>query len=434
MIDEREAFFQNLEEIFHGLSPSEPTYLLRKRAWDLFVEMGLPNRKEEAFQYLPLRKLYEEKFSPCTAAVSQEEIIITEPFSGSSLIFVNGVFRKDLSLMHNLPENIVVLSLEEANAKFGAFLQNRFTKQCKEEKDPFAMLNLSLYTGGAFLYVPPNVDCQVPVQVVHYITGSRETAPFIAPRLHVFVGSLSRLDVVVSLQTKNTPHFWMNGFMDVAVEEGASFSLTNASKISESAWSFDAVRMSAKRDSRVKSINLTNGAKTVRQSYHVFLTGENAEVELKGLQLLKGKNQAHCHVIMQHEAPYCKSMQLFKSVLQDVSQSSFEGKIFVQKKAQKTEAYQLNNNLLLGEFALCNSKPNLEIFADDVKASHGATVGRLRDEELFYLKTRGISEEEAKSLLLFGFCQEIVQAIPHTFLQKDLLPFVQNSLKKSSYV
>jgi Fe-S cluster assembly protein SufD len=217
--------------------------------------------------------------------------------------------------------------------------------------------------------------------------------------------------------------------MDVSLDENAAFTHTQTVFGHIDHWFFDAFRATLKKHSRLQCHMATSGSKTVRHSYKVALNGENAEADLKGIWMLSGRRQSHVHVQMEHHAPECRSMQLFKGINADASQSSFEGKILVQPEAQRTQAYQLNNNMLLGEYALANSKPNLEIFADDVKASHGATVAKLDPSQLFYLKTRGLSEPLAKALLLQGFCREIIDAIPSDSLRNDILGFVEKTLK-----
>ncbi len=171
---------------------------------------------------------------------------------------------------------------------------------------------------------------------------------------------------------------------------------------------------------------------TVRTDYHVILAGENAEALLNGVWMLADKREAHIHIFIDHQAPQCRSYQLFKGVLNDFSRSSFEGKIMVRQAAQKTEAFQLNNNLLLNDHAHADSKPNLEIFADDVKASHGATVGQLDIEQLFYMKTRGFPEEEAKNLLIYGFAEQVIQMIPLESLRNSISERVARYIRKKN--
>ena len=208
---------------------------------------------------------------------------------------------------------------------------------------------------------------------------------------------------------------------DLSIDEDSHVQyIQSAFDISQDSWYFDACSASLKRNSTFKTVMATAGSTSVRHDYRISLTGENAEAKLNGIWMLSDNNESHTHVLMRHQAPYCRSMQFFKGAIDDVSRSSFEGKIFVEQIAQKTEAFQLNNNLILSDHAIANSKPNLEIFADDVKASHGATVGQLDAEQLFYLKTRGYSEQAAKNLLVYGFCKEVIDLIPIPSLQQKI--------------
>ena len=196
------------------------------------------------------------------------------------------------------------------------------------------------------------------------------------------------------------------------------------------AWHLDAFRATLKRDSYLKTVSVTEGGMTVRNDYRITLAGENAEALLNGIWMLSDKREAHANIFIDHQAPICRSFQLFKDVLTDFSRSSFEGKIMVRQAAQKTEAFQLNNNLLLNDHAHADSKPNLEIFADDVKASHGATFGQLDPDQLFYLKTRGFSDETAKNLLIYGFCEQVIELIPILSLRQEFSHLVRNYLRK----
>jgi Fe-S cluster assembly protein SufD len=183
-----------------------------------------------------------------------------------------------------------------------------------------------------------------------------------------------------------------------------------------------------KRSSRFEAWNVLSGGQLSRFSSRISLNGENGEALLQGIWMLNENHQAHTHVVMDHHAPHCHSLQKFKGVMADISQASFEGKILVRQPAQKTEAYQLNNNLILGDHAIAYSKPNLEIFADDVKASHGATVTQIDEEQLFYLNSRGIGSSDAKKLLVQGFCREIIDQIPFTSLREQGGRHVENCL------
>ena len=211
-----------------------------------------------------------------------------------------------------------------------------------------------------------------------------------------------------------------NDFLDVFLEEKASFSHVFSNENPCSSWGFSSFRATLKKESRLNSSFITFGSPGFRRDYFISLVGEGSEAHLKGLTVLGDRAQSHVNIHMDHSAPSCLSRQLFKNVLAAQSISSFTGKIYVSRAAQKTEAYQLNKNLLLSDQATANTKPNLEIFADDVKASHGATVSQLDEEQIFYLRTRGVSLPTARSLLTIGFCQEILDMVEIASLRLKL--------------
>jgi Fe-S cluster assembly protein SufD len=229
-----------------------------------------------------------------------------------------------------------------------------------------------------------------------------------------------------------TSGYFVNQVSEFVIDEGAHVHYTQVlCDEHPQAWHLDAVRATLKRDSTLKTVCVTEGSTTVRTDYKIALTGENAEALLNGVCMLSDKREAHAHIFMEHQAPFCRSFQLFKSVLNDFSRSSFEGKIMVRQAAQKTEAFQLNNNLVLNDHAHADSKPNLEIFADDVKASHGATVGQLDADQLFYMKTRGFSDAEAKNLLVYGFCEQVIEMIPLPSLREEISAKARKYLTKN---
>lgn len=401
-------FLDYLKEIFIESLPEEAFLRnLREKAW---LQCSLPDKSHESFQYVPLRELYAKSYPRSTLFVDEAKVrgAIYPECSESYLVFVNGHYYPDLS---KVPDSIVVSSLSSALLPYGQFLKNRLTKNLTEEHDPFALLNTALHASGAFIYIPPKISIPIPIQILHLYTGSA------FPRVQLFVGAEAEVRFISRSLALTDNSFWSSAVLDIALEERAALHQVDIMEMPHENWHFQAVRASLKASSRYESISLNNGAKSARQDYRIALQGENASADLKGLSVLSGKNQVHTHVLMQHLAPHCQSMQSFKKVLHGLSQTSFQGKIYVHPKAQKTQAYQRNNNLILGLGAIANSKPNLEIFADDVKASHGATVGQLDEEALFYLKTRGLNQEEAARFLVTGFCRELLDHIPYPSLR-----------------
>lgn len=366
-----------LESLWTGLlDPKDPLMSIRQKCWDRFKEIGLPRPKQEAFQYLTKKLVF--------PTLAGRKTSMTQPKSG--LVFVDGFFEES-----KVPAPLVCLPLDGAMRSYGLFLQSRLAKIINEETDPFAALNGAFQGRGAFLYLPPK--CKAALHLLQMFT-SDELA---SPRLHIYLGRGSQLHLTQTSQGKSG---FCNSALDFVLDEGAQLTFCDHAD-----GHFQAIRSTLKRDSKFKAVLLGN---KIRTSIKVQLAEENSETELFGLARLNSDTESHIHATVEHIAPHTRSRQHFKSVLKDKSRFSFEGKIHVRPAAQKTEAYQLNNNLILSDEASSNAKPNLEIFADDVKASHGATVGQLDEEQIFYFRSRGIGLEQAREWLIEGFCKEIL--------------------------
>jgi Fe-S cluster assembly protein SufD len=400
-----QAFLENLALQFQKRSTKDTLFEMRKAAWKRFHHIKLPTKKEGAFQYLPLSEFYAQEnfFSSSSHSLYEQRISSVLSENEHTLIFVDGVFCPEES---NLPASMVVLPLASAMLTFGHFLHMRFSENLKKEKDPFALLNAALQEQGVFIYVPPRLILEKPVKLLHFFTRSA------APCVQIFMGAGSHVKWQTHFRFYSKEPCWINAVMDIALEVGAQLEHFDFSQGKETDWIFQGIRASLKQNCRLQAVNVSKGARMLRHDFRISLQEERAEASLEGLWDLTGKRQGHTHVLMEHLAPHCRSFQRFKGVLNEAGQSSFEGKIYVDQKAQKTDAYQLNQYLLLDDRAIARAKPNLEIFADDVKASHGATVGKLDEKQLFYLRTRGLLEEEARDLLVAGFCQEILSKLP----------------------
>jgi Fe-S cluster assembly protein SufD len=434
---EQETFETRLRDYLAQVNKGDALQKVRGKAWDHFLELGLPSRQQEAFRYIKLRQLFAQTYQLAEEeTLSADEIhpFIYPECQDSVLIFVNGHYSTKLSRIEALPKNVVISSLLDAMQPYGAFLNNQWAKSIKEEIDPFVVLNSALHRNGAFIYLPPHTEIESPLQILHLIKV--ENQPLILlPRLTIFVGAQSQLNIAFSQHSLGHQNYFVNQAVDLVLEEQAHVHYNQIlSHEGDTSWHFDALRANLKKHSTLKTVCVTEGSATVRTDYRVALNGENSEAFLNGVWMLSEKREAHTHVWMEHQAPNCRSYQLYKGVLNDVSRSSFEGKILVRQVAQKTEAFQLNNNLLLKDGAHADSKPNLEIFADDVKASHGATIGQLDTEQLFYMKTRGIQEDKAKNLLVYGFCEQVIDLINIPSVKSLISQRAQRYLIKDSHV
>lgn len=414
----QDRFRENLQGIFLSQNNQTPLASFRRQAWDQFNAIGLPTRKNEEFQYLSLRKLYEKSFTlPSTAHVPWDKIapFVFPEARQSVAVFINGHLDLALSNFTSLPSQAMVLPFREAIRSFGPLL----ALQLQGEKDPFALLNAALNEEGLFVYIPPKIALATPLQVLQIVTEDHQ---WISPRAFLFFGAFAEAKVLGQVVYLGAEEVCLNHSVSFNLEEGSHVSYTRTHfNVPATAWQFEATRVIQKKTSSFNSVLVSQGAEMFRDDYKAGLVGPGAELNLSGAWLLREKRESHTHVLVNHQAPECRSMQLFKGVVDGSSRSSFEGKIFVERAAQKTEAFQLNHNLLLSDEARAYSKPNLEIFADDVKASHGATVGQIDQEQLFYMLARGINKESAKALLVQGFCSEVIERIPLKGVVAELL-------------
>lgn len=367
-----------LESLFEKTSSSSA----QKKAWNKWLEQGFPNKKSEAFRYVSLKKLHE----------------------------ASSIKHEECHFDYEAPEGVTILPLSIAKRSYAPLLEKRYANLTKKQKDPFFFLNQAMSEDGLFIYVPPHVRIEEPLSIKLKIPSS-ETLTLTQPRLEVFLGKGAELTTTFTIRSGTDP-FWSNANINVTAQEGALYSHYDDAGHHPKCWDFLSFQAELKEKSRVKVFSFGRGAAVQRRDFAISLDGEHSEVELNGMALLNDHSEGHVHIRIDHVTPNTRSHQFFKHVLADRSRSSFEGKIFVEKEAQKTEAYQLNNNLILSEKAVAFSKPNLEIFADDVKASHGATVSKPRADELFYLRSRGLSLSEAQDHLVRGFCRELIQDIP----------------------
>ena len=393
-------FYNDLEKLFLGKSRDSSLNTIHSLAWKKFTQTGLPLARKGMFQYFPLHRMYSSLIKQDKSPVSA---LALPELEMTTILLHNGQATQIQSI-----DKIVVLPLEEAMHTYRSIIVGKCVDNLAKENNPFISLNQSL-ASGVFIYVPPNTIVDTPITITNCIAGLKISCPFIL----IFVGTNSKITLsMIDQFASSSNDFLVNTYVQVHLGEGASVSYYSAHmQAASSSWTMHSIRAFLQRDSSFSSISLCNGEKTYLQDIEVTLDGENASTDIRGLWSLHANHQAHVKVLVSHMAPHTRSYQHFKGVNCQETQSSFEGKIYVHPEAQKTEAYQLSHQLLLSDRAIANAKPNLEIFADDVKASHGATISKLSPDEIFYLQTRGLSYDDAMSCLLQGYYREIVELI-----------------------
>ena len=395
---------------------------LKGEAWKQFLSKGLPVKEQEAFRYVLFNEFHQKSFS----SLEKSSLSDIEPRGEDvyRFVFIDGSFVKSLSTVEELPSEVVYCSIQEALQSYSSLLKGRFSKFLKEENSSLSVLNYALFEEGFFLYIPPKILLEKKIEILELY--SRESAEMHFPKFSIYVGKQAKITLKTKINVEQE-HF-IDRYMEVHLDAGASCKIENDALNIGPSWYFDHIAAYLKRDAHFSYVSGDRGGRLLRQESKVYLLEENAEVFLKGLSILQ-KDQSHHHVQVKHLAPGCRSHQHFKGLMFDFSRLSFEGKIWVDKIAQQTQAYQLSNNLLLGERACVYTKPNLEIFADDVKASHGATIAQLSEEEIFYLQTRGLTPAFAKTLLVKGFCKELIEEM-NCSLKQDMLHYLQGALDK----
>lgn len=389
-------------------------HAIRQNAFDDFNRMGIPVRHEE-WKYTRISSLFNKDYEfPVTQTVSLSPedlnaVRLPGHEQANELFFINGVFSFPLSAIRS--EKLLVIYLEEAaENEYKDIVAKHLGHSSKYLKDGINALNTAFADGGVFIHVKKGQVPEHPVYIYN-ITDARAENIFSQPRSLVHIAENAQVQLVETFSTIGLQESFTNQVMEIIVEKDAMveyYKIQNDASHTNQV-STTHIRQVGKSYTHAVTISLNGGI--VRNNLNVVLDAEHCEAHLYGLYFQNGKTHVDNHTVVDNAKPNCLSNELYKGIIDDSAVAVFNGKIFVQPDAQKTNAYQSNKNVLLSEEASVNSKPQLEIFADDVKCSHGCTVGRLDEEGLFYLQSRGISEKIARSLLLHGFAVDILEKI-----------------------
>ena len=384
---------------------------IRKNAFAAFTKQGIPTARSEEWKYTRIGGLFNKEYQFPAILSNKQDLPDFRRLPGQDLahqlVFINGIFSNEHSIVRD--ESIKVLALEEAaKNEYRDFVSAHLGHSGEYIKDGLRSLNLAFLHGAVFVHLKKTRS--TPVYIYH-ITDSRSANIFAQPRSLFRVEESASAQLVETYFTFGTQESFTNQVIEIVVEKDASLEYYKIQNDSSQASQVNTthIRQIGKSQSHVVTISLNGGI--IRNNLDLVLEAQHSEGHLYGLYFQNDKTHIDNHTIVDHTKPNCLSNELYKGMMDDQATGVFNGKIVVQPLAQKTNAYQSNKNILLSDFASVNSKPQLEIYADDVKCSHGCTVGRLDEEGLFYLQSRGIREEIAKSLLLHGFAMDILEKI-----------------------
>jgi len=397
---------------------AQPKWLLTARQAGMasFAQQGFPTLHDEDWRFTnvaPIAKLNFKLAVPVAVNGAESKTLNESVFAGlagSRLVFVNGFFSAKLSSIKPVAGGVRIESLAAALAKDAALIEKHLGRYAHLAGNSFAALNQALFTDGAFIFVPPGVEVSEPVQLI-YISSAKHNGETIQPRNLIIAEANSKVTIVESyLSTGNVAHL-TNAVTELVAGENANVEHVKVQDESASAFHIATISGEFGRTSKVNVHSFALGAKLSRNNIRTKLAGEGLECILNGLYLTKDEQLADHHMIVEHAEPHCASHEYFNGILDDKSKGVFHGRILVREIAQKTDAKQTNKNLLLSDDATADTKPQLEIYADDVKCTHGATIGQLNAESIFYLRSRGMSEDTARRMLIHAFAGEIIERI-----------------------
>jgi Fe-S cluster assembly protein SufD len=420
---------------FAGARDGEPSWVerLRAGAFRRFEELGFPSTDEEDWKYTNVAPLTRKAFRPAPPEVFELENAAVEPFVSaearrSRLVFVNGAFSPGHSSLEAIPQTVVVEELGAALAgEHGEVLWEHLGRLSGEGSDAFSALNTAFLGGGALLRVPKGVTVESPVQLLFLtVAGVDDVASF--PRVLVVAERDSRLDIIETYAAAGDAEYFTDAVVEVFVGEGARVTHYKVQNEADGAFHVASTRAEVSKDGAYELTTVTLGARLSRHDIEVALTSPGAECRVDGLYLVGTGQHADTHSLIEHREPNCTSRQNYKGILDGKSRAVFNGRVYVHEGASQTDAEQSNKNLLLSTDARVDTKPQLEIYNDDVKCSHGATVGQLEEEELFYLLSRGLHPDLARNLLTYGFAEEIVGSIKHESIRAQLDEAILNRL------
>jgi Fe-S cluster assembly protein SufD len=419
---------------------SQPKWLLplRKAGLARFSEIGLPTVRHEDWRFTNPAPIAKLPFNPAfdasgSIAVEQLTDFAFAQQSGSRLVFVNGHFAPKLSSIKNLPPGVTVGSLAAALANGGTFLEKHLGKYAATADNGFSALNQAFFLDGGFVHVPAGKIVEEPIQFI-YVSTAKEGGVTIHPRNLVIAEANSNVTILESYVSLGGSGYFTNAATELFAGENAHLEFVKFQDEAADAFHMASFHGEFGRASHVNVHSFALGAKLSRNNIRTKLAGEGLECVLNGLYLTRNEQLADHHMIVEHAQPHCASHEYFNGILDDKSRGVFHGRILVQPIAQKTDAKQTNKNLLLSDDAGADTKPQLEIYADDVKCTHGATIGQLNDESIFYLRSRGIAPETARRMLIHAFAGEIIERIRHEPAREELDKLVWERLEANPHL
>ncbi len=423
------SHFADFENSLNG-GKTKPVHELRKSAITNFSDLQFPTTKDEEWKYTNISPLFKHDFMPADKLTKDNNIkgdhFLFDKMKRGLIVFVNGMYSKTLSKIKDLPEGVIVKSLADAIKEDNSIVKKHLGRYADFKNHIFTSLSTAFVQDGAFIYVPDEKIIVDPIHIL-FLSIANNNKILVQPRNLFVAGKSSQSTIVEHFASLNNEDiYFTNSVTEIVTEENAFLDHIKLQEESQKAFHIGRMDVHQERNSNFVSHLISFGAEISRNDFNSRFNGEGGESMLNGLYLVEGNQLFDAHTLIDHAKPHCNSHEHYKGILMDNSRGVFNGKVIVRKDAQKTNAFQENNNIILSDSALVNTKPQLEIFADDVKCSHGATIGQLDNDAMFYLKSRGIGVDAARAILIHAFASDVVRYIKVNAVREYIESILRN--------
>lgn len=390
-----------------------PVHDVRSEAIKIFESQGFPSKKEEAWKYTSLKSILKHDYSVFPKHEKNIEYNDVKKYfiheiDSYKIVFIDGKYSSHLSQTTHDGIDVCLMSAALNKPKYQLVIDNYFNKAAT--KDSITSLNTAFSQEGAYIHIPKNKLVEKPIQIIHFSSGN-ETAIMHQPRNLIVVNENSHVQIIERHQSLTNNPVLTNSVTEIFANKRAIVDYYKIQNDNENASLIDNTFINQKQESHCSVHTFSFGGKLTRNNLNFYQNGERIDSTLKGVTIIGNKQHVDHNTLVHHIEPNCESHQDYKGVFNDNATGVFNGKVLVNKEAQKTNAFQANNNILVSDKASINTKPQLEIFADDVKCSHGCTIGQLDESALFYMQSRGIPKKEAKALLMYAFSNNVLNSV-----------------------
>lgn len=416
--------FENMVDI------DSPVHDIRTEAIKTFEVEGFPTKRQEAWKYTSLNSVLKHDYSVFPKHEKALEFKDVKKYflheiDSYKIIFIDGKYSSHLSQTTHDGIDVCLMSSALTKPKYRLIIENYFNKIAS--KDGLSSLNTAFSAEGAYIHIPKNKLVEKPIQILHFSTGN-ESALMLQPRNLVVVDGNSHVQIIERHQSLTDNPILTNSVTEIFANKRAIVDYYKIQNDRSTASLIDNTFINQKQESIAKVHTFSFGGKLTRNNLNYYQNGERIDSTMKGITIIGDKQHVDHNTLVHHIEPNCESHQDYKGIFDDSATGVFNGKVVVEKEAQKTNAFQANNNVLISDKASINTKPQLEIFADDVKCSHGCTIGQLDESAMFYLRSRGIPEKEAKALLMFAFSNNVLDSVKIPVLKNRITRIIANKL------